>query len=88
MLDRNEDAGQVAPEVETTSTVAARAGIDGSVVRRALRAGVLAGWKVGNTWIVDARDADRWIRTRKRGRPPKRPKQLKIGLEDRGGGTG
>jgi len=67
--------------VETTLTVAAKAGVDRSVVRRALRSGVLRGAKLGRSWVIPAEAADRWIRTRKRGRPPKRPSQLAL-VED------
>jgi hypothetical protein len=64
--------------VETTSTVAEKAGVDRSVVLRALYSGRLAGMKLGGTWIIPRFAADHWIRTRKRGRPPRRLGQLEM----------
>ena len=64
--------------VETSGSVAEKAGVDASVIRRALRSGRLPGNKVGGLWLIPAEAADHWIKTRKKGRPPKRPSQLEF----------
>ena len=82
MSDAIKDTNLVVTGIETTSSVAEKAGIDSSVVRRALYSGRLAGLKIGGTWVIDAESADRWIKTRRKGRPRKRPGQLTIEFMD------
>ena len=81
MAGGNEATRRVVTGVETTSSVSEMAGVDVSVVRRALYSGRLDGEKVGGTWLIPSESAYRWIRTRRRGRPPKRPSQLAL-VED------
>jgi len=71
--------------VWTVADLAAAADVTTGRVRQLLRAGTLRGLKVGGRWLIPDQEARWWLtHGRKWGRPPARPKQLTIDLDENG----
>lgn len=50
----------------TVKQVAAQAGCSRQYVARQCQQGVLKAQRVGNAWVIDRKDADKWLASMKR----------------------
>jgi len=51
----------------TTHELAAKAKVTASYIRQCLLDGTLRGYKRGRDWLIEAREAERWLKERREG---------------------
>lgn len=65
----------------TAQQIAEAAGVTDGAVRQALLSGRLKGQKLGGRWVIERKEAERWIALpHSRGRPPRQPRLM--GVDD------
>jgi len=50
----------------TTKELAEKAGVGSAYIRQLLIEGTLRGYKRGRDWLIEAREAERWLKERER----------------------